>query len=862
MQSKAESVQIPRYSALATAISAVVSGTATAADAPELEELIVTASKRGDVNVQDLASSVQVIGNEELKTGQLFSLEDYSRFIPSMTYFGNNPGAGKIFFRGVADAPDTFIAPSSAAIYLDEQPLTQNAQVDVRMIDIERVEALAGPQGTLFGSSAQSGTLRIITNKPDPQEFHAFADVTLSGTEEGDPSYDVAGMLNIPLVEDKVALRLVGFTATQGGFIDNVAGPTPISASGYGRVSVTGQQFNDGTIILPGDSEPSANPDPGVVDVTEKDWNESTTTGGRIALRWNVVNNWTGTLSAAFQNNESDAESTYDRTIGDLQVVAFSADTHEDDWAQFALTIEGDMGWANFVSATSYFTRDTKYNQDTASYTAYFGTFCYDATANYNIYCFQPAGVNYTYNDPIGFLVNDQENTSFSQEFRLSHEGERIDWLAGVFWEQRTEEWVFDTFTTNTGGYSESQSMDNWTTNYWNVPADTTTDAWWRSVDDTEWTTLAVFGELTFHFTDKFSGTVGGRWFDVEMDKTYYVELPKGRITPALKYLDGVTGAPKWGCVVADAPCNALDSDNPNDTGISTPDQSDDDFALKLALQYAITENHMVYGLYSEGFRPGGVNRNRGNPFFPAAFSPDYLTNYEFGAKTTWWDNRLLANLTVFFMEWEDYQLEVVDPSNLQCSNPNAPAPPFCGQPWQKVVTNVGNASSDGVELSLQLAATEGLDIGANVTYIDATLDEDVPALDDVKKGDKLPFAPEWKASGFVQYNWPMRFLGAKEMFARWQISYTDDSFNQVQTTPIEPLANVTPQVTMESYSVSDIKLGLVADAWEVDLFVTNVGDERGQTYHDNTDFEYFWGNDRTSVIRPRSYGLRVIYNW
>ena len=230
---------------------------------------------------------MQAIGEEELKRAQLFSVEDYSRFIPSMSYMGNSSGAGKVFFRGVADAPDTFIAQSSAAVYLDEQPLTQSAQVDVRLIDIERVEALSGPQGTLFGSSSQSGTLRIVTNKPTPDQFEAFIDVTGSGSSEGDPSYDISGMVNIP-VNDNFAVRLVGFSAKQGGFIDNVLGQTPGSENG-GRTSINGVHLNDGTVggVQVFDS------------VVEDDWNEQTIDGGRIAAKWDVTDNLSMTAQIA-----------------------------------------------------------------------------------------------------------------------------------------------------------------------------------------------------------------------------------------------------------------------------------------------------------------------------------------------------------------------------------------------------------------------------------------------------------------------------------------------------------------------------------------------------------------------------------
>ncbi len=849
---------VPRYGKLAAAISAVVSGTAPvhAADGPRIEELIVTANKLGAVSIQDIAGSLQAMGTEDLKRGQLFSMEDYSRFMPSVTYFGNQSGAGSIFFRGVADAPDAFIAGSSAALYLDEQPLTQRAQVDVRMVDIERIEALAGPQGTLFGSSSQSGTLRIITNKPDPTKFDAFADVTMNSVNGGDTGYDVAGMVNIPLIDGKLALRIVGFTAKEAGFIDNVRGQTPGSeapavAAGIGRTSINGVQYNDGTRDNPATGVNEDNP--GVPNLVEDDWNETTHTGLRVSAKWFMTDKWSMTAAVAYQDTDADAEGTYDPTVGDLEIIAFGPDSRTDEWTQLALTIEGDLGFAQFTSATAYFTRDTKYTQDTTSYTAYFGSFCYDATASYNIYCFQPAGVNYTYSDPIGFLTNDQENTSFTQEFRLSHQGERIDWVAGVFWERRTEDWDFDSFTIQEGGYRAQAGFDNWV-NYWDVPTEAT-DAWWFSGDRTEWTDTAVYGELTFKFTEKFSGTVGSRWFDTDMDKTYFVELPKGRLTPAF--------SDTHGCIVTDAPCNDEDSTNPADVGITSPQGSDSDVAWKFAAKYNITDDKMVYALYSEGFRPGGINRNRGMPFFPAAFTADFLKNYEVGVKTSWADGSVIANATIFLMDWEDYQLEVVDPSSNPCGSANALPAPLCGQPWQKVITNVGEASIDGFELQLQWSPLEGLDLGASGTWLDTEIKSDVPEAD-IAAGSELPFAPGYSGAYFAQFTWPVSFLGANEMFARIQWSYTGDRLNQVQQTDAPTAAGVinAPQLTMESYSMGDIKVGTIHKDWEFDIFVSNFTDERGQVYHDGTDFEPFWGRSRLSVTRPRTFGARFIYSW
>ncbi len=851
---------------LTAAVAAAVGSTpALAQQVPEsdsrgIEEITVTASKRGAMSIMDLAGSIQAFDTDAIRNQNLFNMEDYSKFTPSLSYFGNQVGQGKIFFRGIADAPDTFIVSQSAAVYLDEQPVTQGAAVDVRLVDIERVEALSGPQGTLYGSSSQSGTLRIVTNKPDPTRFEAFVDASLKGMSEGDNSYDISGMVNLPLAEDQFAVRLVGFSATEGGFIDNVLGTTGACET-YGRCGNGGAgQLN--------------------TDAVEEDWNETTIAGGRVSGKWFINDDWSATLGIAHQTVESDAENTYDPTVGDLQLIAFNADTFEDDWTQFALTVEGKAGNFSFTSATAYFTRESQYAQDTTDYAAYFGQWCYYFTATYNIYCFQPADVSYAYNDPVGFLTNDQENTSLSQEFRVAFDGERLDWVAGVFWEDRHEEWDFNTYITSDGGYRNSQAFANWTNPYsitttpsgyyyvpagWGVPA-TPTDAWWFSADDTDWETLAVFGEATFHLTDRFSVTAGARWFDVEQTKVYWVENPAGRITPAIQNLGGDQPA-KFGCIVADAPCNPRDSDNPNDTGFNFINSADDDIAVKFSVQYDINEDVMVYGLYSEGFRAGGVNRNRGAPKLPQSYVADFLENTEFGIKGRFAGGRLSVSAQAFFQDWNDYQLEIVDPSHTPCDTD--PVPP-CGQPWQKGVFNAGNASSDGLELQIEALPDDQLLLRFNATFLDAELESEVLGLDGVGIGSPLPFAPDFKGSFYAQYNWPANIFWSNEAFVQLQYSYVSDSINQVQQIPRVPVSQLelresgggTPQLTQQAYDYTSLKFGLMGNNWEANVFVNNLFDERGQLYHDITDFEPFFGRSRVSVIRPREFGVRFFRRW
>ncbi len=328
----------------------------------------------------------------------------------------------------------------------------------------------------------------------------------------------------------------------------------------------------------------------------EKNFNDVKYTGGRIAARWFINDDWTMTAGIVYQKTDSDGRSEHDPAYaGDLKVVRFNPQFEYDrqDWTQYSLTFEGDLGFADFVSATSYFTRDWTYTQDTSvGYASYFGTFCYNPyNVAYSRYCFQPATLGDTayggayYNDPIGYLQNVQNNKKFSQEFRLFHQGETIDWVAGFFYEDSKEEWDFTTFTD---GYDESVSMANYLNGNIGEPIPTQLpgDAWWLSADNTEWKQWAIFGEMTWHINDRWDLTGGVRWFDRKMDKEYYVELPRYNLSP---------------------------------DGISRPNSKENDWVPKVSLAFNATDNNMFYALYSEGFRPGGTNRGPRSSVVPHA---------------------------------------------------------------------------------------------------------------------------------------------------------------------------------------------------------------------------------------------------
>lgn len=782
-----------------------------------LEEVLVTARKREESSM-NIPSSIQAISEQTIKDAGLLSMDDYVRFIPSLSYVGTNPGSATIVFRGIGDAATNFIAESAAALYLDEQSLTLNATPDPRMVDIERVEALSGPQGTLYGASAQSGVLRVITNKPDPSAFDAWVDGMLRTGSDSDTSYDVSAMVNIP-INESFAIRLVGFSAEDGGFIDNVRGRTVRPPGRTDR----GQFVN--------------------TDSLASNFNDVEHSGGRISARWFVNDDWTVTAGVIHQDTLSKGRPERDPTLNrDLAISRFRIDQEQDDldWQQYALTFEGDLGFADFVSATSYFTRDWTYTQDTQTYAAYFGTFCYGAYVYTGPYCFQPEGTSYYYyNQPIGFLANIQKDTKFSQEFRISSTGEKFDYVAGLFYEKHDQKWDF---FTETEGYEQSQSMANYRAGrVTGVPVTTPSeDTWWFSADDTTFKQWAVFGEFTWHINDKWDALFGLRWFDRTIDKEYWVELP-------LNNLDDYLVLPA----------------------------EDNDVIPKLSLSYQATDSVMVYGLYSEGFRPSGTNRTRGTGFFPRTYEADLLENIEIGTKINLGNGRARLTATYFDMTWKNYQFELVDPSNLPCSNSAAPPPPQCGQPWQKVVGNAGDAESKGIEIQLDAAITQNLTGGVSATWLDAKLTDGFYFSVETPAGSRLPLSPKAKGSLYGQYNWDIdwfegAFTGA---YARLQWSFTGSMLNQVEPFKLaifpngsvnydHPRYGPAPQIKMPAYNIGDFRVGFAGDAWNVQFFINNLTDERAILFDNPFEFDHFFGKGRQTINRPREYGMRVAYRF
>src|SRR6478672_5438272 len=301
-------------------------------DARTLDTITVTAQKREE-NLQKVPISLQVLGNTQLEQQNVAAFGDYAKLVPSLS-FGTSgggvfsgPGFVQLYMRGVASGNDANHSGSqpSAAMYLDEQPITTiTGALDIHMYDIERVETLAGPQGTLYGANSQSGTVRIITRKPDPAAFSAGFSVEGSKIEDGGIGHVLEGFVNIP-ISDRAAVRLVGWQKHDAGYVDNIRGTRTFPTSG----------------------------------ITIDSW---TITPTLVAQKMEARG------STGVDPNVGNPAFGYDASTADLAVKHFYPESSDDRWHQAALTVEGRIGNFDLTYVFSNMKRDVDSEADYADY--------------------------------------------------------------------------------------------------------------------------------------------------------------------------------------------------------------------------------------------------------------------------------------------------------------------------------------------------------------------------------------------------------------------------------------------------------------------------------------------------------------
>jgi len=575
------------------------------ADAPVLEEITVTAQKRSE-NLQDVPLSIQAFSTARLEELGIGDFDDYAKYLPSVSFQKvGSPSFEHTYMRGVSSGGDGNHSGSqpSVGMYLDEQPVTTiDGNLNIHLYDIERVEALAGPQGTLYGASSQAGTIRIISNKPDPSGFKAGYDLDLNNVDHGGTGYDVEAFVNLPLTST-AAVRLVGWDQHDAGYISNVHGTVTFPTSGA--------VFDNAALV-------------------KKDYNTVETTGGRAALKVELNDSWTIMPTVMGQVQQTDGDFAYNPAVGDLEVQHYFPQYVRDSWVQSALTVEGKIGNFDLVYAGAYLLRNTHEQSDYTDYSLY-----YDSA--YGKYFVDNAGklIN-----PAQTIIGTDHYSKYSHELRISSPKEnRLRFVGGLFLERQVHE-ILQDYLVNNGDALGSVP-----------PNDLSVPGWpgtlWLTDQERVDRDKAIFGELTFDITEHLSASAGLRHFTYDNSLQGFYGFNANFLASEGTATCFTPFVPFHG-----APCSDLDR------GTSGSGNSP-----KFNLTYKFDPDRLIYATYSKGFRPGGVNRNGGGTIPP--YQPDYLKNYEIGWKTSWFDNRLRFNGAVFREDWSNFQFSYLGPNSL-----------------------------------------------------------------------------------------------------------------------------------------------------------------------------------------------------
>jgi len=789
-----------------------------------IEEIIVTATKRQE-SLQDVDQSISTFGTDAIEKMQFKNMEDYLKALPSAQLTSAQPGRNSLQMRGISTGSYEYRTESQVAMYLDEQPITSISQMpEVRMVDIARIESLPGPQGTLFGASSQSGTMRIITNKPSMDRLSGQMDASLGTTQGGDSSYDVSGHLNIP-VNDKFALRLVGFASHDGGYVD----------------------------VVPMDTYIQPEPGFGVgnnADVVGDNQNTYDQVGGRIHALWLVNDKWTVDASLIGQKGETNGTWESDPGLGDYKVAKFFDEYRNDQWWQASATFTGDLGFAEFTSTTSYFERESDYRWDNM---AYFQEWTY--VANYTGYY-----VVYDFNYASGGTVyNDQIQTRFAQEFRLASQSEsKLQWMVGAFYDNTYDEWDYGfqlpdgVFAQTDAWYASNYSWYGacyYAANGFDVacPMEETNWTYYNNMQKTVKQT-AIFGELSYDLTDKLTATVGYRWFENDRKDYNLNTQPFGKAPPGAY----------WGTVGTDLIPGLEEFQGKTSNSVG-----------KLSVKYALNDDAMVYGTISEGFRLGGTNNPRAvaEGWITPEYKPDKMTNYEIGAKTEWLNRRLTLNVSAYLMEWDDIQV-------------NSRVGPTWREWWARGTWNGTTGESKGLELNGTFHVTQNFMLEGNVymgkseftgdSYASNCLEGDLdpggdPCEPYLVNGTPMPVSPSLKYWLAAEYTVPNAFDLPGDLWFRYDTSFQDEVWDNTDSAAEGDVNGIVP-----SWRSSNLQVGLSLDnEWTIRLMARNVWNNQGindlqmSTYYADwfegvSGQDPGWGRYIRTYQRPRTISLSL----
>lgn len=718
---------------LAVACSMALASPLAARAETLLEEVVVTAQKRAET-IQEIPISIKVLEAGTLETVNADSLDDITRLVPSMS-MAETGGRGRsnVQIRGLGSNVGSV---GTTAIYNDGIIAASRiassgtfTEQDSVLYDVERIEVLRGPQGTLYGEGSFGGVINIISKRPDPTGF----DAGLSGSwfdieGGGSGSNDINGMLNIPLIKDKLAIRVVGFRNDHEGYIDGYDALPTYLAGLYG--------------LDPADYPPTQ---------TGKDLNTELVTGGRFAIRYT-----SGALDAnlilkrqkieiglaALETDYLNLMKDYAPKGREASALFIGSDALVSSFAGEILTDEGVLE-LNYKSSLGTWTSLTGYGQIDV--------------------------------ETLGGSTSD--NDAISEELRFSTDSDgAINWTAGVYYRSAEITEVFETTPVN------NEKVDQW----------------------------SVFGQMYWDIT------------------------PAVRATLGLRYGQQTT--------------EVTDLLNEAELGPLAYSKADfDDLSPKLAVDWRMNDDTMLYASIARGYRSGGANVDASlgeDPNFTRDFQADSIWDYEIGAKVAFLDQKVAINAAVFYIDWSDIQVDRPIEDNVT-GNPEGVF----------IVTNGKDAHSYGIEADVYITPGAGWEIilggsSVNAQYDNGTIDspyEGGRTFD--LKGNHLPSAPEYTFNTSVSKTFPLGSSGMQGM-VRADYSLRGDSFSDV---PNEPLGTDLHSGRME---LINLRAGVQTDRWEFQAFVLNLADANDSSFNYDTGSFLF-----RSRLQPRTIGVNVKFN-
>ena len=758
---------------LATCPAAFAQAAADDAGSNEIAEIIVTATKRSE-SLQNVPISIQALGGETLDQHQVSNFDDYARLLPSVSYQSFGPGQSQLYFRGITSGGDgVAVGPLPATgLYIDETPVTTIfGSVDIHVYDIARVEALSGPQGTLYGASSLSGTLRLITNRPDPTKFAGGFDLEGNKFGKGDSGGKAEGFINIPL-SASAAFRASAFYQHDGGYIDN----TPTTRT-YLRTRIDASDpsgFSDAPLTVNNSR------------FVKDDYNDVDTYGARAALAIDLDDNWTITPGVIYQHQVANGQFLFDPRAGDLINHDFTPNKNKDRWYLASMTLQGKLSDWDVTYSGSHFGRKIDNITDYSYFTVAYDNFAKDDPANY---------ANYTFlQDSLGRDIDPTQNVSSSDRYRkMSHElrvsspaDKRFRLTAGLFLQRQVDRRVAD--------YSipgASRAVNPFSPPVPGAPAD---DVFYTNIHRVD-RDYAVFTEAALDIVPGLTLNAGIRGF-IAKNTLDGFSGTAGTVTRQAG-IDNCTVVTAQGCPNIDK--KYVESGETH----------------KVNLSWKIDRDRLIYATYSTGFRPGGNNRDavfNGNVIINAPFEADTITNYEIGWKTSFFDRSVRINGAFFYEDWKKVQYSL---------------PGILGIFF---TVNAGSARSKGVEGDISWTIARHLTLSATGTYVDAKLTD--PFCDSVNgcdpatggrtfapKGTRLPITPKVKINGTARYT---TTVGRYDAFAQASVSHQSGTTSNL-TTAGEAAIGPT-----KAFTTADFSIGVSKDDWSFSAFIINAFDERG----------------------------------